>query len=44
MEPTMKAAKTKRTAVRAIGEISFATIDPSEKDPAIKIENPNIAI
>ena len=39
----MHAAKPKRTAVKAIGEISFAMMDPKEKDPEINIEKQSIA-
>ena len=39
----MHAANPKRTAVNAIGEISFAIIDPKEKDPAINTEKESIA-
>jgi hypothetical protein len=41
--PITIAAKMKRTAVNAIGEISFAIIEPSENDPATSTEKPNIA-
>ncbi len=43
ISPIMHAANPKRTAVNAIGEISFAIIDPKEKDPAINIEKQSIA-
>jgi hypothetical protein len=39
----MQAAKPKRTAVNATGEISFAIIDPKEKDPPMSMEKPSIA-
>jgi hypothetical protein len=39
----MHAANPKRTAVNAIGEISFAIIDPKEKDPDINTEKQSIA-
>ena len=41
--PIMHAANPKRTAVNAIGEISFAIIDPKENDPAINTEKQSIA-
>ena len=43
ISPIMQAANPKRTAVNATEEISFAIIDPKEKEPAINIEKQSIA-
>ena len=41
--PTINAASVKRIAVNATGEISCATMEPNEKDHAIRIEKHSIA-